>query len=458
VSLGAGLELSGAKVTVMGLGLFGGGVASARFAAQRGAQVTVTDLRDAATLAPALEQLVDLDLRLVLGEHNPADFEQADLIIASPAVAPNNRHLESARKAGVPITSEIALFLEEVRAPVIAISGTQGKSSTTFLLSQLLGAEGRRVHLGGNIGRPLLPDLECISPEDICALELSSYQLQVLPDEIGRPRADSALIAGALTNVLSDHLERHGTRENYAAAKLRLAEIMAPGSTLLLPSAPLPVSATPPADVRVIRPNSSELELRDGTFWYEGQALGQVEHSPFPAPFQQQNLLLALALAACAGVDPEALARAIPKLQGMPHRLNRLGDLDGRPLWDNSVSTTPDSTLSAVEALPDDQIVLLGGRVKDLPMESLIQALVKKKSHAVVFGEARAYWPQLFRAAQIPCEETSGALEALSRARELDGAGILLSPAGSSFDAFPNFQARSDALLKLADQLGLIRR
>lgn len=458
MTLGLGLELSGAEVTVMGLGLFGGGAASARFAAQQGARVTVTDLRDATTLAPALKQLADLDLDFVLGQHRPADFEQTQLIIASPAVPPGNKFLESARAAGVPITSEIALFLDFVRAPVVAVSGTQGKSSTTFLLSQLLGAEGRTVHMGGNIGRPLLCELDSIAPEDICALELSSYQLAMLPDEIKRPRADSPLIAGALTNILSDHLERHGTRENYAAAKLRLVELLGPGSTLLLPPAPLPAPLSAPADLRIVRTQSPELELRNGAFWFDGKSLGQVEDSPFPAPFQQQNLLLALALARSAGVTPEALARAIPKLKGMPHRLQRLGELDGRPLWDNSVSTTPDSTLSALEALPNGQVVLLGGRVKDLPMEALVQALLAKKSHAVVFGEACSCWPQLFRAAGIPCEESPGPLEALTRARELDGTGILLSPAGSSFDAFPNFQARCDALLKLADELGLVRR
>ncbi|MDG2142624.1 MAG: hypothetical protein P8N31_03630, partial [Planctomycetota bacterium] len=130
---------------------------------------------------------------------------------------------------------------------------------------------------------------------------------------------------------------------------------------------------------------------------------------------------------------------------------------DARPLWDNSVSTTPDSTVSALEALPPCQVVLLGGRVKDLPLDPLIEALREQRATPVVFGEAESVWPERFREAKIPCQTALGALEALILARKLDGAGILISPACSSFDAFPNFQARSDALLGLADELGLVR-
>lgn len=453
----AGAQLSGARVTVMGLGLFGGGVAAARFAAQRGARVTVTDLRDADTLAPAVAALRELPLEFVLGEHREADFTGADLIIASPAVPPTSRYLELARRAGIAITSEIALFLDEVRAPVYAITGTQGKSSTTHLLAQLLGAEGRPVHLGGNIGRALLADVDVIEADHLCAVELSSYQLAALPEECQRTGADAPIAGAAVTNVLSDHLERHGTREEYARAKLRLFELLAPGSPAILPPDPLPVEWCAPKGLRPMRAGGPELRMEAGGFWLDGECLGQVAESPFPAPFQNRNLLLALGLARCAGVSPGALARTIPNLRGMPHRLDRVGELDGRPLWDNTVSTTPDSTVSAVEALPPGQVVLLGGRVKDLPLDPLVEALRDRRATAVVFGEARDSWPARFRAARIPCKTAPGALEALVLARELDGAGLLLSPACSSFDAFPNFQARADALLALAEELGLVR-
>ena len=449
------LDLRGRRVTVMGLGLFGGGVAAARFAARRGAQVTVTDLRDAATLAPALRELEDLGHTQVLGEHREQDFAEADLVIVNPAVPPTAPMLEIARSGGVRLTSEVALFLDECPCPVIAVSGTQGKSSTTSFLAQLLAAGGRRVHLGGNIGRPLLAELDRIGPEDLVALELSSYQLEALPDEWSLRREDSPVAGAALVNVLSDHLERHGTREAYARAKLRLAELLRPGSPLLLPADPLPVPFEAPADLEVRRVPGEELRIADGSFQLRGASLGRVEDSPFRASFELHDLLLALGLAAELGIDPEALAGALPRLRGLPHRLDRVGELDGRPLWDNGVSTTPDSTVSALEALEPGAVVLLGGQVKDLDTSSLLRTLREREARAVVFGRARLSWVEPLRESGIEVESAEGPCQALDLARKLPGTAVLFSPGAASFDAYPNFRARAEELLAHARELGL---
>lgn len=451
-------ELRGARVTVMGLGLFGGGVAAVRYALGCGARVTLTDLRSAQVLAPALKQLKGADFELVLGEHRERDFEDAELIIANPAVPPRNRFLELARSAQVPITSEVALFLDAVQAPVVAISGTQGKSSTTHMLAQLLGAGGRRVHLGGNIGRPLLGDLGEIAPEDICALELSSYQLEQLPQQWKRERDDSPLLAAALTNIHSDHLERHGTRAAYARAKLQLFDLLRVGGTGILPAEPLPVEWNAPRDLHLHVAGAGPLRIADGEFRMGDARLGSLSECPFAAPFQRDNVLLALGLAHLAGVDEHALRAALPNLRGLPHRLDPIGELGGRPLWDNLVSTTPDSTVSALEALPAGQIVLLGGRVKDLALEPLMAALRATQALPVLFGEALTQWTEPFGQAEIAFHGAPGVLEALDLALKLEGAGILISPACSSFDAFPNFQVRADAVLAHADALGLRRR
>ncbi len=449
------LDLQGARVTVMGLGLFGGGVAATRFAAARGARVTVTDQRDAATLAPALRELEGLEVELVLGEHRAADFEGADLVLVNPAVPPTNPWLERARAAGARLSSEVALFLDGCPCPVLAVSGTQGKSSTTNFLAQLLAAEGRRVHLGGNIGRPLLAELDAIGPDDLVALELSSYQLESLPDQWTRAREDSPVVGAALVNVLSDHLERHGTREAYARAKLRLAELLRPGSPLLLPADPLPVPDRPPADLVIQRVPGPELEVRDGEFRLRGEALGRVADSPFQAPFLVHDQLIALGLAALAGVGPGALAAVLPRLRGLPHRLDRVGELDGRPLWDNGVSTTPDSTVSALEALEPRAVVLLGGKVQVLDHGPLFRALRERGARAVVFGAARGAWLEPLRAAGVEAVAAEGPREALDRARELPGTAVLFSPAAASFDAYPNFRARAEELLEHARSLGL---
>lgn len=445
----------GARVTVQGLGLFGGGVAAARYAAQRGARVTVTDLRDRETLAPAVAELADLDVELVLGEHRAEDFAGADIVIVNPAVPPSNRWIAAARAAGARLTSEVALFLDACPCPVFAVSGTQGKSSTTNFLAQLLGADGRRVHLGGNIGRPLLAELERMNPGDVCALELSSYQLETLPDDWQRSRESSPILGAALVNVLSDHLERHGTREAYARAKLRLAELLRPGGALLLPAEELPVPFEAPSDLTTWRVPGPELFVEAGCLWIGDRELGRLADSPFRAPFEVHDQLLAAGLAALSGVEPRSIASALPGLRGLPHRLDRVGDLDGRPLWDNGVSTTPDSTVSALEALPPGVVVLLGGQTKDLDLTRLIEVLGARSAIPVVFGAARSSWTTALGGAGLEVHEAEGPLEALDLGRSLPGSCLLFSPACASFDAYPNFQARASAFLEHARRGGL---
>jgi UDP-N-acetylmuramoylalanine--D-glutamate ligase len=439
----------------MGLGLFGGGAAVARHFARRGARVTVTDLRDEARLGPALRELADLDLRFVLGEHREEDFTGAALVVANPAVKPTSPWLAAARRAGVPVTSEIALFLDACPCPVLAISGTQGKSSTCSFLAQLLARGERRVHLGGNIGRPLLGHLDSIAAGDVCVVELSSYQLETLPDERTRARAESPILCAALVNILADHLERHGTREAYARAKLRLIELVRPGGTVVLPADALPVAYELPRDLKLLRHGTRDVGIEGGHFHLGAERLGRVDEVPLRAPFQLSNVALALGMARLAGAPVPALAAGLRELRGLPHRLDPVGELDGRPLWDNGVSTTPDSTLSALEALPSGAVLLLGGQVKQLDLAPLVATARAREARVVIFGAACATWPGAFRAAGLEVHIAAGPREALDVARALEGTSVLFSPACSSFDAYPNFKARADEFLEHAAGSGL---
>ena len=174
-------DFDGRAVTVMGLGLFGGGTTVARFLARHGARVTATDLRTANELAPALKELEGLDIRFVLGEHRTEDFTNAALVVANPAVSPSSTFLAAASAARVPITSEMALFLELCPARIAAITGTQGKSSTSNTLAQLLNASGVTCHLGGNIGRSLLESAELMHENDVVVLEMSRTSSRCCP-------------------------------------------------------------------------------------------------------------------------------------------------------------------------------------------------------------------------------------------------------------------------------------
>ena len=185
--------------------------------------------------------------------------------------------------------------------------------------------------------------------------------------------------------------------------------------------------------------------------------VGHVETTPFAAGFQRDNLLLALAAARLVGAPATTLASALPALRGLPHRLDPLGEIDGRRLWDNAVSTTPDSTISALESLPEGTTLVVGGQVKDLPVEPLLAAARDRRARVVIFGAARERWTDRFRAAGLETREAKGPHQALALAVGLGDGEILISPACSSFDAYPNFQTRAREFLDAAEKLGLKR-
>lgn len=446
-----GIDVAGLPVTVMGLGLFGGGATVARHLARRGARVTVTDQRNAAELAPALRAIADLDLRLVLGEHRTEDFTRAGLVVANPAVSPRSPYLAAAREAGVPITSETALFLESCDARVIAVTGTQGKSSTCNTLHQLLLRAGLRAHLGGNIGRSLLEEAELMQRDDLVVLEISSYQLEMLPAALGRDGERPRVDAVSCVNVLADHLERHGTLEAYAAAKERIVELVRDtGGCAVLPADDpwtrrWSVRGARRVDAWLATPATSGLHVQGGAFRMDDEELGRVEELRLPGAFQRANTLLSLGLARLAGASAAALREAVPELRALPHRLESLGLVDGHRVVDNGVSTTPDSTISAVRSMNPGFTLLMGGMPKALPLDELVDVCRGRVRRIVVFGAAGERFAAPFRAAGIETNvvpDVRAAVE-IAFATMLAGEELLFSPACASFDAYLNFRERA---------------
>lgn len=461
----APLDLSGVPVTVMGLGLFGGGVATVRWLARRGARITVTDLRPEAALAPALADLDGVDARLVLGRHRTEDFAAAQVVVANPDVPRTSPYLAAAHAAGAAITSEMALFLQHCPARIAIVSGTQGKSSTCHFLAQFLADLPERVHLGGNIGASLLDVVEDMRATDVAVVEISSYQLEALPDPARDPHAVEPgpdVRAAALTNVLADHLERHGTRAAYAAAKARILELLAPDGVAFLPAGDLRFDAGVPAGARIVRhgpvargpasgptserPSELRLELAGELVTLGGERLAGLEALPLAGRFQRANALLALGMARILGARPDSLAAAVARLTGLPHRLEDLGVHRDRRVFDNGVSTTPDSTIAALEALGRPCTLVCGGRAKrGLALDDLARLARRLELRAIVFGEARELLASAFTTESVAVHRADTLAEAVALAFEQtpEGGCVLFSPACSSFDAYPNFRERA---------------
>lgn len=445
--MSAAAGLGRQRAVVMGLGLFGGGAAAARFLARGGADVLVTDTRDEDTLAPALAELQGLALETRLGEHREQDFTEADLVVVNPAVPPSSRFVRSAREAGARITSELELFLEACPAPVALISGTQGKSSCANFLAQLLDGGGRRVWLGGNIGHSLLDDLPAMGSGDLVVAEISSYQLEALPAQ-PLPAVRSA----ALVNVLSDHLERHGDAAGYAAAKARLLALVAAGGTLVLPAAL--AAAEPFAGglracliTQLLAAGEGPAFVKDGKIHLEGRPLAPATDLKVLGSFQLDNLCVALCLARAMGATSGHLAGRIAGLRGLPHRLEDLGSRGGLRVVDNGVCTTPDSALSALTSLDGPCTLLVGGQPKaGLPFDGLAAACAARGTRVLAFGAAGPALQQVFAGAgaQVCDFPTLEEAVAAAYASASPGETLLFAPACASFDAYANFRARAE--------------
>jgi UDP-N-acetylmuramoylalanine--D-glutamate ligase len=447
---------------VLGLGLFGGGVDAALWLLRRGAAVTVTDLKGPEALAPSLEALAGLPVRLVLGEHREEDVLGADVVVVSPAVPREVPLLRAAREAGVRLETEVTLFLDRCPAPVVAVTGSNGKTTTTSLLGGIGRASGRRTWTGGNIGRPLLGVVEGMTPEDLVVLEISSFQLEWTGERRWAPDV------GVLLNVTPNHLDRHGTPEAYAAAKRQVLAHQSPGQEAVLvrddPGAMALAGAGRGGRVLV----SVREEVERGV-WQDGDRLVErglgadgplleLADIPLRGAVNRSNVAAAAAAARAAGLPREAVVEAVRTFRPVPHRLEDVATLDGVVYVDDSASTTPESTVAALAAFDVPLVAILGGYDKGLPLEGLAAEAARRCAASVLIGQTAPRLAEAIEAAgpRGPVVE-AGELEAAVRAaRELapPGGAVLLSPGHASYGAFQNFRERGEAFRGAVLDLG----
>ena len=373
-------RLAGARVTVMGLGLSGGGTGVARFLAHQGAKVTVTDLKPEKDLREPMAELAGLPIDFHLGGHRDEDFTGADLVVVNPAIPDSSREVAIAAASGVPLETEMNLFFKRCPAlRIAAVTGSNGKTTTTAILGELLSRGPSTVHVGGNIGRSLLETP--IAPDDVVVLELSSFQLENL-DALRRSPTVSVVM-----NLTPNHLDRHGTMAAYAAAKHVIVKHQRADDTKVLNADdPLVAALASPSRTRWFSmKRQADAYAHDDVIEMAGGSI-DVSGRRIPGWFNLQNM--AAATLAAAAVWPGALGMAqevLTGFKGVEHRLELVGEVAGVTYYNDSIATNPESTLAALDTLRGGIVLLLGGRDKNLePLRLRSGHRWRLGTHAVV--------------------------------------------------------------------------
>jgi UDP-N-acetylmuramoylalanine--D-glutamate ligase len=449
-------DIASLRVTVMGLGLHGGGLASALFFARRGARVTVTDHRgDTSAFEPFLAELEAHRVRTVLGRHESRDFTDTDLVVKNPAVPLSSPYLRLARERGIPVETDLSVFLGLCPGPVLAVTGSKGKSTAATALHRCLRTRYPGSRLGGNITVSPLGFLEELGPEDPVVLELSSWQLADLRGcNLLAPRV------GLVTRILPDHLDKYPDMASYVADK-----------KVLFASQKRDQFAVFNADDPWQRdfPAGTAAEVQ----WFSGAPLGPEHRGAFleggaglrreagrtetllparlqlPGEHNRLNLLAAALAARLFGLQPASIAAALASFPGIEHRLELVAEREGVRIYNDSAATIPEAAAAALASLPAPVFLIAGGTDKNLDFRPLAEAAGRAAGIFLLSGSATRKIESLFRAEGITFEGPyPGLAEALDRAWEAArgraartdsaGASLLFSPGCASFELFLN--------------------
>ncbi len=471
------LNWQGRRATVLGLGREG--IALVRFLVQQGAVVTVTDLKRAEELRPALDLLADLAVRYVLGGH-PEEVLECDVLFVSPGVPLDAAILVEARRRRLLLSSESRLFCRLCPAVVAGITGSSGKTTTATLVARIMDASGRRAHLGGNIGSPLLDRLGQIRPADVVVAELSSFQLDFFGDVMdAEPRADlvSPLFPdggwspplAAVLNVSPNHLDRHPTMRDYVAAKLKILRYQrAQDQAVLGWDDSVTRRFAEDCRGRVAFFSVNEPVRRGAFLRGDSLVLRREEDESLVCSVDEVRLRgmhnLANVLAACVvsdllGAKPEHMAEVIRTFTGVEHRLEPVREWRGVWYYNDSIATSPERAMAGLESFDEPIVLLAGGRDKHLPWDEWAELVGRKVVSVITFGEAAALIEGVLGAlgsASPPVNRAGDLTEAVSIAAGVAQPGnvVLFSPGGVSFDAFRDFAERGEAFKRLVHGLG----
>ena len=458
---------SGKKVIVIGAARQG--TALSRYLASKGAQVILTDMHSLDDLPANLPDLEKLGIELRLGGHPLELLEGADLVCVSGGVPLTIPFIQAALQRGIPLSNDSQIFLEACPAQVIGITGSSGKTTTTALVGLMaqkyfeMKQNGHRAWVGGNIGNPLIEQVDQIDEDDLVVLELSSFQLELM--------TRSPQIA-AILNITPNHLDRHGSMQAYIAAKSRILRFQHAGDVAIL-------NRDDPGSWSLAEHLKSDLisfgfqkpdSKQNGTYIYkdaiwlqlgrESLKMLPLEWIQLPGRHNIANVLAACAIAAAASLALPAIQTAIEEFTGIPHRLEFIRNINGADWYNDSIATAPERTMAAIEAFEGPLVLLLGGRDKNLPWDDLAQLIHQRVRAVVLFGEAAGLIEKALGAVKIGetlqvisrCNTLEEAVQAAAKLAQ-PGDTVLLSPGCTSFDAFKDFEERGEYFRKLVNAL-----
>ncbi|MFZ5899366.1 MAG: UDP-N-acetylmuramoyl-L-alanine--D-glutamate ligase [Bacillota bacterium] len=448
------MNLAGLNVLVVGAGK--SGRAASRFLVSKGARVTLTDAKSADAFEGIQEDAPDVEL--ALGAYPQVEPGRWALVVISPGVPGTIEPATAARTAGIPVIGELELAWRFCRAPVVAITGTNGKTTTTALVGEIFRHAGKNTLIAGNIGVPFISEVERYGPEDVIVLEVSSFQLETAPTF--RPRV------AAILNITPDHIDRHGSLEAYVDAKAAIFKNQASNDlTVLNYDDPITAALAPRCPGRVIF-FSRRHRLEQGIFVQDGQIMaagsqGTCSVCPagnlrIPGYHNLENALAATAAAWVMGVRPKIIGEALTEFRGVPHRLEEVGIIEGVRYINDSKGTNPDASIKALEAFREPIVLIAGGRNKGNSFKEFAARFPGRVRALVVLGES---------AEEIAQDAREQGLEKILRATDLKdavrlahdnaepGDVVLLSPACASWDMFRDYEERGDLFREIVKRM-----
>lgn len=455
------MKWRGQKVAVVGLGV--SNVPLVRYLVGAGAEVVVCDQKTPKDLGPRLKQLAGLPVEYQLGKGYLIGLENFDTVFLSPGIPKDLPEIVHLRQVGVPISTEIEVFFELCPAPIIGITGSSGKTTTTTLIGRILVATGgRRVFVGGNIGNSLLDDVHIMTPHDVVVLELSSFQLELLP---------CSPHVALVTNVTANHLDVHKTMAAYIDAKRHIYAFQRDSDHAVFnydDEITRSMAAECPSQVSYFSRTSESPRgafLRDGLIvlrdvgFTEGteEVICPIHSVRLLGIHNWENVLAAVTVSAVCGASRDAMIEVITSFEGVAHRLELVKEVDGVRFYNDSIATTPARAIAGIRAFSEPIVLIAGGYDKNLPFDEFAEAVLERVKAVVLIGvtagkiESAIREKQRYLGGEITLVRASTFDAAVEKAKELANPGdvVLMSPACASYDMFRNFEERGNRFREL---------